>query len=83
MRKKIITCCLLVAMAPNLLFGTSASASVNTSNPKSNIVLASVNLYGDELEFDDSLYYGTSSNARSTLKNYYKNKVSSKWTTVI
>lgn len=92
MRKKIITCCLLGAMAPNLLFGTSASASVNTSNQQSDVntsiqqsdaAFASANLYWDQLEFDESLYYSSPLKARSTTKKSYKRSVKKNWGDIV
>lgn len=79
-------------MAPNLLFGTSASTSVNTSNQQSDVntsiqqsdaAFASANLYWDQLEFDESLYYSSPLKARSTTKKSYKRSVKKNWGDIV
>ena len=73
MKKKFISCFILVAMAPNLILGTPASASLPIITEYS---------YGNQLEFDEELYYGNNLEARAVTKNYYKRNVKINWSTL-
>lgn len=81
--KKFISCFILVAMAPNLILGTPASATVNNhdsiissekayNNSSASLPIITEYSYGNQLEFDEELYYGNNLEARAVTKNYYK-----------
>lgn len=94
MKKKFISCCILVAMAPNLILGTPASATVNNhdsitrsentdNNSSVSLPIITEYSYGNQLEFDEDLYYGNNIEARAVTKNYYKRNVKINWSTLI
>lgn len=81
-------------MAPNLILGTPASATVNNhdsiissekayNNSSASLPIITEYSYGNQLEFDEELYYGNNLEARAVTKNYYKRNVKINWSTLI